>query len=191
MGAGGYWNDSTGDAYPDWLQVDFNGSKTINEIDVFTFQDDYLNPIEPTESTTFTLYGITHFDVQYWDGSSWVTVPNGSIADNNKVWNKFVFSPVTTTKIRVLINSALNTYSRLVENNRAMFRRLATTTGTAGRTWRSGELRRAGGTFNKARPEELSDRNGARRATFPCRQIMTAMEKPIMPTGIPQRASGI
>jgi hypothetical protein len=113
-GSGG-WKDATADSYPDWLQVDFNGSKTIDEISVFGVTDDYTNPVDPTESTTFSLYGLTAFDVQYWNGASWVTVPNGSITNNNKVWTKLVFSAVTTTSIRVLVNSSLTGYSRIVE----------------------------------------------------------------------------
>jgi len=34
------WLDSTYNSFPDWVQVDFNGSKTISEIDVITQQDD-------------------------------------------------------------------------------------------------------------------------------------------------------
>src|SRR5207244_10215666 len=77
-----WWNDGTGGIWPDWLQVDFSGSKTIDEIDLFTTQDAYTNPSEPTESMTFSLYGVTGFDVQYWDGSAWVTVPGGSVSGN-------------------------------------------------------------------------------------------------------------
>jgi hypothetical protein len=68
---------------PQWLQVDFNGSKTISEIDVFSCQDNYANPSPPTEAMTFSSYGLTAFDVQYWNGSSWVTVPGGSVTGNN------------------------------------------------------------------------------------------------------------
>src|SRR5437870_1607791 len=110
-----WWNDGTGGIWPDWLQVDFNGSKTIDEIDLFTTQDAYTNPSEPTESMTFSLYGVTGFDVQYWNGSSWVTVPGGSISSNNKVWRKIAFSPLMTSKIRVLTNASPDGYSRLTE----------------------------------------------------------------------------
>jgi len=83
---------------------------------VVTQQDDYQNPVEPTLTQTFSLYGITAFDVQYWNGSTWVTVPNGSITDNNKVWRQFTFSSITTSKIRVVVNAgADNVYSRVVE----------------------------------------------------------------------------
>jgi hypothetical protein len=115
IGAGGVWVDATQNSNPDWLQVDFSGSKTIDEIDVFTAQDNYQNPIEPDLNMIFGLYGITAFDVQYWNGSAWVTVQNGSVTSNNKVWRKFVFSAVTTTKIRVTVNSSLHIYSTITE----------------------------------------------------------------------------
>ena len=51
----------------------FSGAPTINEIDVFSLQDNYLAPTTPTEAMTFTQYGLTAFDVQYWDGGGWVT----------------------------------------------------------------------------------------------------------------------
>jgi hypothetical protein len=110
-----FWRDDTANTYPDWLQVDFNGSKSITEIDVFTLQDNDQSPSDPTPAMTFSLSGITAFDVQYWTGSSWVTVPNGSVTANNQVWRQFTFSPITTSKVRVLVNNALNTRSRIVE----------------------------------------------------------------------------
>src|SRR5947209_19481717 len=38
-GTGGGWNDGTSNSFPDWVQIDFSGSQTINEIDLFTVQD--------------------------------------------------------------------------------------------------------------------------------------------------------
>src|SRR5439155_655075 len=73
-GSGGYWNDATAGAFPDWVQVTFNGSKTITEIDVFTLQDNYFSPVDPTQAMTFSLYGITDFQVQYWTGTAWALV---------------------------------------------------------------------------------------------------------------------
>ena len=84
----------------------FNGAQTINEIDVFSVQDSYLSPVTPTETMTFTLYGLTAFDVQYLDGVNWVTVPGGNISGNNNVWRKLTFAPVTTPKIRIVINDS-------------------------------------------------------------------------------------
>ncbi|HKZ78764.1 MAG TPA: LamG-like jellyroll fold domain-containing protein, partial [Pyrinomonadaceae bacterium] len=113
--SGSGWHCVTNNTYPDWLQVDFADSKTITEINVVTIQDNYANPVEPTEAMTFTTYGMTAFEAQYWNGSAWVTVPGGSVTGNNKVWRQFTFTPVTTNKIRVLVNNALAGYSRIVE----------------------------------------------------------------------------
>ena len=99
----------------DWVQIDFAGTQTIDEIDAFTLQDNYYNPVDPTASMTFTRYGVTTYDVQYWDGGSWVTVPGGSVTGNNNVWRTFSFPAVTTDRIRVVVNGALGGYSRIVE----------------------------------------------------------------------------
>ena len=48
MGNGGGWNDATAYTFPDWVQIVFNGAQTITEIDVFTIQDNYAAPADPT-----------------------------------------------------------------------------------------------------------------------------------------------
>jgi YD repeat-containing protein len=110
---GQYWNDFTQNTFPDWLQVNFTGSKRIGEVAVFSMQDNYQNPVEPTQSMTFSLYGLTAFDVQYWNGSSWVTAAN--VTGNNKVWRRVTFAPVSTTAIRIVVNSASDGWSRIME----------------------------------------------------------------------------
>ncbi len=114
-GAGGGWNDGTPNASPDWLEINFNGSKTIDEVNVFTMQDNYTAPVEPTPTLTFGYWGIRAFEVQYWTGTAWAAVPGGAVTNNNLVWRRFVFVPVTTTKIRVYITGALNSFSRVME----------------------------------------------------------------------------
>jgi hypothetical protein len=115
-GNGGGWNDNSADDFSnDWMEIDFSGSKTIQEIDVFTLQDNYSNGTEPSPCTTFSLYGITDFNVQYWDGSAWVNVPCGSVSGNNLVWRKLIFSSITTSKIKVVVHNALLHNSRIVE----------------------------------------------------------------------------
>ena len=114
-GAGGGWNDATSGVYPDWAQVTFNGPKSINEIDVFTLQDNFTAPIDPTSALTFSKYGITAFDLQYWDGAAWTVVPGGSITGNSLVWRTVTFPAVTTDRIRVVVNASLSSYSRITE----------------------------------------------------------------------------
>jgi FtsP/CotA-like multicopper oxidase with cupredoxin domain len=113
--SGGIWADNTPGAFPDWVQITFNGTKSISEIDVFTMQDNLANPVTPTASQTFATYGVKAFDVQYWNGTNWVTVTGGSITNNNLVWNKITFAPVSTDRIRVVSNSASTPYSYFAE----------------------------------------------------------------------------
>jgi len=104
VGTASWWADDTSNTYPDWLQVEFSGSKTINEIDVYGLQQNYGSPVEPTATLTSS-YALTNFEVQYWTGSAWAVVPGGSVTGNDKVWRKFTFAPLTTSKIRVYVTS--------------------------------------------------------------------------------------
>jgi RHS repeat-associated protein len=108
-----FWRDEHG--LPSWLQIDFNGQRTIAEIDVFTLRQDILTQADPSPTDTFNNYGVTAFDVQYWTGSSWQTVPGGSITNNNLVWKKLTFTPVTTSKVRVVVNAAVDGVARICE----------------------------------------------------------------------------
>jgi len=114
-GFGGGWADATPSSWPDWAQIDFATTRTVAEIDVFSMQDDWQNPQDPTESLTFSQRGLTDFEVQYWTGSSWQTVPGGSVTGNNRVWRKFTFAPVSTPSVRVLAMGGVAGYSRLAE----------------------------------------------------------------------------
>jgi hypothetical protein len=114
-GNGGGWADGTANSFPDVLQINFKGTYTIDEIDVFTVQDNAAAPDEPTASMTFTQWGITAFQVQYWNGSAWLDVPGGNIAGNNAVWRRITFTPVATNAIRVVVNGAVNGYARITE----------------------------------------------------------------------------
>jgi hypothetical protein len=116
--SGGIWHDGTVNVFPDWLQISFNGTKSIGEIDVFFVQDNYNAPIEPTPSMTFDVNGftgVTAFQVQYLNGGTWVDVPGGNVTGNNLIWRKFTFNPISTTAIRVLVNAGLNSFSRIAE----------------------------------------------------------------------------
>lgn len=112
-GNSGGWNDATSNQYPDWVEITFAGNKSINHVDVITLQDNYQSPAEPTSDMTFTTYGVTEFEIQYWNGSAWTAIPGASVTQNNKVWNQFDFAPIATDKIRVYITNASG-YSRLV-----------------------------------------------------------------------------
>ena len=97
--------DATANTYPDWVQINFNGSKTIDRVVVYTLQDNYANPIEPTDTLTFSLYGVTDFTVQGWNGSAWVTL--GTVSGNNLVKRSVSFTAFTTDRIRINVTNAL------------------------------------------------------------------------------------
>ncbi len=113
-GQGGGWNSATANAFPDWVQITFNGQKTIDQVIVYTLQDNYANPVDPPANMTFTLYGVTGFQVQGWSGSAWVNL-GAAVSGNNLVKRPVNFAAFTTNMIRVNITAALDSYARIVE----------------------------------------------------------------------------
>jgi hypothetical protein len=114
-GSSGVWADGTPGSAPDSLQIVFSGSRKIAEIDVFTVQDNYSAPADPTLSMSFTRYGITAFRVQYWSGSAWVNIPGATVTGNVYVWRRFTFTPISATAIRILVDSTRDAYARITE----------------------------------------------------------------------------
>ena len=115
-GTGTGWNDATAGVYPDSVVLNFGVNQSISEVDVYSLQDNYTSPVEPTDTMTFTAYGLTNFQVQYWNGAAWVDVPGGVITGNNLVKRKVVFAPIVTDQIRILVNSTADgVYSRIAE----------------------------------------------------------------------------
>ena len=113
-GSGGGWNDGTRSAFPDWVQIRFNGPKTIDHVVVHSLQDNYLSPAEPADSTKFTRYGLTDFEVQGFDGANWATL--GTVSGNELVKRTVSFSPYTTDRIRILITGSRDAlWSRVTE----------------------------------------------------------------------------
>jgi fibronectin type 3 domain-containing protein/regulation of enolase protein 1 (concanavalin A-like superfamily) len=109
----GGWSDGTANQFPDWLQVNFDGEQTINRVVVYTVQDNHAAPVEPTNDLTFSLYGVTDFTVQGWNGSSWVTL--GTVTGNNLVKREVTFPAFKTDQIRIHVTNALYYFARIVE----------------------------------------------------------------------------
>jgi hypothetical protein len=112
-GSGGFWKDATSRVWPDWVQLAFPGSRTISKVIVYSVQNSYTAPVEPTDTLTFSLYGLKAFDVQGWNGSAWVTL--ASVTANNLVKRTVTFAPYTTTKLRIVIGNASDGYARVNE----------------------------------------------------------------------------
>jgi hypothetical protein len=113
----GGWNSSGGLPPDTWIEVGFDATYEIHEVDVITLADDFASHGEPTTTDTFSSYGITQFEVQYWDGSAWQTFTGTSVTGNNKVWRQFAGFTISTTKVRLLIHQGhvSGDYARVVE----------------------------------------------------------------------------
>jgi hypothetical protein len=112
---GGGWRDDTPGVFPDWVEVEFASPAVIDEVSVFTQQDAWWSPVEPTETLSFFNNGITAYEVQQWNGVTWVPIPTATVTGNSKVWRKFTFAAITTDRVRVLINASKLQHSTVVE----------------------------------------------------------------------------
>ena len=101
-GSHAYWVDGTPNVFSDWFEVDFAGERRINWINVFTLPDDLNKIRRPGPKQKFSLYGITDFDVQYWTGQTWRTVPGGAIRNNRNVWRRLAFRRSLQTRFASL-----------------------------------------------------------------------------------------
>ena len=111
-GTGG-WADATSNAFPDWVQINFPGARTIDRVVVYTLRDAAGAAIEPADSEGFGLFGIVDFTVSVWNGAGWVAV--ASVSGNNLVKRTVTFPAVATDRVRVTVSNALFGYSRIVE----------------------------------------------------------------------------
>jgi hypothetical protein len=69
--------------------------------------------VEPSDTQIFSLYGVTDFTVQGWDGANWVAL--GTVGGTNLVKRTVNFPPYTTDRIRINITNALGIWSRITE----------------------------------------------------------------------------
>ena len=89
-------------------------AETVDRVVVYSVQDDFQHPIEPTDGMTFSLYGLTDFQVQGWNGTGWVTL--GSVSGNNLVKRTVSFGAYTTDRIRILVTRSKDGgWSRITE----------------------------------------------------------------------------
>ncbi|WP_461009183.1 chondroitinase-B domain-containing protein [Streptomyces capparidis] len=70
-----------------WLQLDLGTTKTVSHVKLAVHQGTTRQNI---------------FEIQYWNGSTWVTTHNGRTSGTTTSLETFTFTPVQTTKIRYL-----------------------------------------------------------------------------------------
>lgn len=98
---------------PTTLEVNFNQARSIEQVNVVTVRNSFTDKSPVRADETFSGYGLTDFRIEYWNGSSWTTVQN--VSNNNKILQQLTFSPVTTTKIRIVATAALAYNVRITE----------------------------------------------------------------------------
>ena len=114
-GTGG-WSDGTRDQWGDSVGLALPAAKWIEEIDIFTLQDDYASGTDPYEGLAFTEDGIQDFTVFYHHAATDTWVPIADIKNNDQVWRRIVLrEPVHTSNIWISITRSLMHYSRVVE----------------------------------------------------------------------------
>jgi hypothetical protein len=100
---------------PAWLQVEFVGTPTIDEVCVVSAQDDWRAPVEPSESLQFALYGLVDFHLESWDGAAWRPIAETAVAGNTQVVRCVQFPALTTSRIRLVVTRTPDGYTRLIE----------------------------------------------------------------------------
>ena len=88
-------------------------ARRIDHVVVYTLQDNYANPAEPTDTLTFNLYGVTAFTVQGWKRRG-VGAALGSVTGNNLVKRTVPFTAYGTDRIRINITGPPS-FSRITE----------------------------------------------------------------------------
>jgi hypothetical protein len=110
-----YWNDNTPDVYVDVLERVFAQAYTISRVDVFCVQTNFASPINPTPTLT-SVYALSNFKVQTkGSDGAWSDIPGAAVTGNTLVWVPFTFTPVLSYGVRIIITSALQTWSRVAQ----------------------------------------------------------------------------
>lgn len=82
------WASQSGVALPQWVELNFGSSQTFNRVELYTT----------------TGYLLKTYNLQYWNGSSWVTA--ATVTNNTLKHVTSTFAAVTGTKLRVYATAA-------------------------------------------------------------------------------------
>ena len=100
-----YWTDDTYDDFPDVVQINFFGRKTIDRVVVFSVEEELndFEGIDPTDTDICSVYGLVDFTVEGWNGNNWVTL--GTVTDNELCKRTVTFAPFSTDQIRISVTA--------------------------------------------------------------------------------------
>ncbi len=94
------WIAGKGEALPQWLEIDLQGSYSIYAIGLYTGIDKYSLPLN-------------EFQFQSWDGTKWVNIK--SVSNNQVPDGMFVFEPQEVSKVRLYITEVEKDWVKLFE----------------------------------------------------------------------------
>lgn len=101
---GNGWSTQGSKSTEDWVQLDFDKEELVYQANVFFNENG--EDIKLPKSFSF----------QYWDGSNWKEVaPLYADSSIHKEFNKLIFKPVKTKKIRVVLNHELASKAEMKE----------------------------------------------------------------------------
>ncbi|SFD77224.1 Beta-glucanase, GH16 family [Paenibacillus catalpae] len=90
----------------DWLQTDLNASASVSKAEIYLYDDG--GGVKAPSS----------YNVQYWNGSSWTNASNQSkspAAPTGSQMNTVTFTPVTTSKLRIVFTPQAGASSGVTE----------------------------------------------------------------------------
>lgn len=118
-GGTGGWDSDQGPTgtEPAELIVDFGVERTFSHVKMFTLRNSTDYSDEPTTEETFSSWGNTSYELEYWNGYAWVNFI--SVTGNNKVVREHDFVAITASKVKFIgLGTADHTsspHARLVE----------------------------------------------------------------------------
>ncbi|MEV4356749.1 hypothetical protein [Nonomuraea sp. NPDC049625] len=101
-----FWGGTT--AGQDWYELNFGSAKTVNEVRLY-FKD--------SRPASATYRAPASYDIQYYNGSAWVSVPGQAKTPSapRANYNVVQFSAVSTQRLRVLVTAASGARTGLTE----------------------------------------------------------------------------
>lgn len=100
------WSSFSSGNAVDWYAVDFGATKTVSSAKLYFFSDET------------GLKAPTSYNLQYWNGSAWVNIPNqvkSPAAPLGNTVNTVNFSAVNASRIRAVFNNASGFYTGMSE----------------------------------------------------------------------------
>jgi hypothetical protein len=100
-----HWTDDTADEFPDVVQINFSGNKTIDRVVVYSVQEELNNfeGIDPTDTDNCFVYVLVDFAVEGWNGNDWETL--GTVTGNDLCKRTVTFAPFSTDQIRISVTA--------------------------------------------------------------------------------------